>query len=438
VDLMILGLGAIIGTGIFLFTGVAAAKYAGPGVVFSLLIAGLGASFIALCYAELASMIPSAGSAYTYAYTAFGEFIAWLVGWDLVLLYVVSPSAVAIGWSGYFSRLLKQLGFPLPDALIHSPGGAEGAIINLPASLISASVAVLLILGMRKSANVGIALVLIKLGVLLLFIILGFGHIDPANWQPLMPFGWKGVMAGAAITFFAYLGFDALSTAAEETKEPQRVLPIAIIAALLTSVLLYLSVAAILTGVIPQKIYPQLVNNPAPLAFVLEYIGEGRAAAILSLGALFGLTSVLLVLMMGQPRIFFSMAQDGLLPKIFARLHPRLGTPYLSTLFTGLAIALMAGFLPIGPLAELANIGALFAYSLVAAGAWFLRHTHREWHRTFRAPGLDFIAPGAIALCAYMMVSLPWETWRRFLVWLALGSLTYFFYAYRHSNLANK
>ncbi|HBN08047.1 MAG TPA: amino acid permease, partial [Cyanobacteria bacterium UBA8530] len=292
-DLLILGLGAIIGTGIFLFTGVAAAKFAGPGIVFSLLIAGLGATFIALCYAELASMIPSAGSAYSYAYTAFGEFVAWMVGWDLVLLYVVSPAAVAIGWSGYLVRLLQQLGFPLPETLSLPPGSAPGAIINLPAFSLSLFVAVLLILGMRKSANVGIALVLIKLGALFLFIILGFGHIESANWQPFMPFGWKGVMAGAAITFFAYLGFDALSTAAEETKEPQRVLPIAIITALLLSVLLYLSVAFILTGVIPQKIYPQLADNPAPLAFVLEYVGEGRSAAILSMGALFGLTSVL-------------------------------------------------------------------------------------------------------------------------------------------------
>lgn len=434
-DLTALGIGAVIGTGIFVITGAAAAKYAGPGIILSFIVAGIACALAALAYAEVASMIPASGSAYTYAYSAFGEIFAWVIGWDLILEYVVASAAVAIGWSGYFVRILGNLGIHLPTALVNAPGVVPGAIINLPAIAISLIVTALLVVGIKESANVNAVFVGVKILVLILFIAILMGHVNPGNWTPFMPFGWNGVMTGAATIFFAYIGFDAVSTAAEEVKNPQRDLPIGLIASLGVCTLFYIAIAALFTGVIPQSLYPQLVNNPAPLAFALDYIKQGWAAALLSLGAVAGITSVLVVMMMGQPRIFFAMARDGLLPKAFASVHANYGTPHVTTILCGMAVAVMSGFTPISTVAELANIGTLFAFCLVAVGVWVLRVTRPQWPRSFKAPMLPVIAIGTLLSCGYMMISLPIVTWVRFGIWLAIGVVIYFAYSMRNSVL---
>ncbi|HEY9899752.1 MAG TPA: amino acid permease [Pantanalinema sp.] len=437
-DLTALGIGAIIGTGIFVITGTAAARWAGPGIILSFIIAGIACAFAALAYAELASMIPASGSAYTYAYSAFGEIFGWLIGWALILEYVVASSAVAIGWSGYFVKILHNVGLELPAAFVNAPGVVPGALMNVPAFVIALAVMALLIRGIKESANVSTFFVFLKVLVLLLFIALMLGHVNPGNWTPFMPKGFNGVMTGAATIFFAYIGFDAISTVSEEVKNPQRDLPIGLIASLGVCTVFYIVIAAIFTGVIPQSLYPKLLNDPAPLAFALEYVNKGWAAALLSVGAVTGITSVLVVLMMGQPRIFFAMARDGLLPKVFAKVHPRFGTPYVTTILTGVAIATLAAFTPISMVAELANIGTLFAFIMAAIGVWVLRVKHPEWKRGFRAPMLPVIAVGAVLSCGYMMIKLPHETWTRFGIWLTIGLVCYFSYGFRHSILGKK
>lgn len=437
-DLTSLGIGAIIGTGIFVITGTAAAKYAGPGIILSFLFAGLACAFAALAYAEVASMIPASGSAYTYAYTAFGEIFAWMIGWILILEYVVATAAVSIGWSGYFVKILHNVGIDLPVAWVNAPGTAEGAIINLPAILIALAVTYVLIRGVRESVNTNTLFVFIKVGVLLLFIAITLGHINPGNWEPFLPNGFGGVMTGAATIFFAFIGFDAVSNAAEETKNPQRDLPIGIIASLLVCTAFYVAIGAIFTGIIPQSLYPTLENNPAPLAFALEYVGKGWAAALLSVGAVAGITSVLVVMLMGMPRIFFAMARDGLIPKVFTAVHKRYGTPHRTTLLTGVAVAVLAGLTPISAVAELANIGTLTAFIVVAVGAWVLRYTRPEWKRGFRIPFIPVVVIGTILSCGYLIVSLPTITIQRFLIWLAIGLVVYFLYGIRHSNLGKK
>lgn len=433
-DLTALGIGAIIGTGIFVITGSAAAKYAGPGIILSFIIAGIACFFAAMAYAEVASMIPASGSAYTYAYSAFGELAAWIIGWDLVLEYVVASSAVSIGWSAYFVKILHNLHIDLPAAWIHAPG-QDGGIANLPAMIIALVVTGLLVRGVKESANVNTFFVGVKILVLLMFIAITMGAVNPGNWTPFMPFGFKGVMTGAATIFFAYIGFDAISTAAEEVKNPQRDLPIGLIASLAICTVFYIAVAAIFTGIIPQSMYPQIVKEAAPLAFALDYIQKGWAAALLSVGAVGGITSVLVVMMMGQPRIFYAMARDGLLPSFFAKVHPKFGTPHVTTVICGIAVALMAGFTPIDTVAELTNIGTLFAFCLVAIGAWILRRTRPEWPRGFRSPALPLVVVGTVLSCGYMMISLPVVTWIRFVAWLALGFVVYFAYGVKHSIL---
>jgi APA family basic amino acid/polyamine antiporter len=437
-DLTALGIGAIIGTGIFVITGAAAAKYAGPGIILSFIIAGLASAFAALAYAEVAAMIPESGSAYTYAYSAFGELFAWIIGWDLILEYVVASAAVSIGWSGYFVKILENVGIHLPAALINAPGVTPGAIVNLPAIAIALVVTGLLVVGIKESANINSLFVGVKILVLILFIAITLGHVNPGNWTPFMPHGFGGVMTGAATIFFAYIGFDAISTAAEEVKNPQRDLPIGLIASLGICTLFYIAIAAIFTGIIPQSLYPAIINNAAPLAYALDYIHKGWAAALLSVGAVAGITSVLVVMMMAQPRIFFSMARDGLLPKAFAQVHPRFGTPHMTTILCGLAVAVMAGLTPISTVAELANIGTLFAFCLVAVGVWVLRARHPEWKRAFRTPALPLVVVGTLLTCGYMMYSLPSVTWVRFVVWLALGIVLYFGYGMRNSVLGAK
>lgn len=433
-DLTALGIGAIIGTGIFVITGVAAAKYAGPAVILSFIVSGLACTFAALCYAEFASMIPVAGSAYTYGYAALGEIWAWLIGWNLVLEYLVAISAVAIGWSGYVVNLLNVIGIHLPSWAVNTPGTVPGAVINLPAVIIIILISMLLIKGINESAKVNNIIVMIKLAVIILFIIIGAFYIKPANYIPFFPYGIKGIFTGAAIVFFAYIGFDAVSTAAEEVKNPQKNLPLGIILSLTVATVLYILVAVVLTGVAPYKNY---LYQSAPVAYALNYVGQGWMSGILSVGALAGITSVLLVLMLGQTRIFYAMARDGLIPKIFQKLSKKSNTPVNSTIITAIFTSMLAGFVPISIVAELTNIGTLSAFIIVSIAVVVLRRTKPELERPFKVPFVPIIPILSVVFCLFLMVSLPILTWIRFVVWLVIGFLIYFLYGYRKSKLAN-
>jgi APA family basic amino acid/polyamine antiporter len=433
-DLTILGIGAIIGVGIFVLTGAASAKYAGPGVILSFVISGAACAFTAFCYAELASTIPVSGSAYNYAYATMGEGIAWIIGWDLILEYIVASIAVAIGWSGYFVSIMEAIGLHIPAWCAGAPGTTPGAVINLPAIAIILVLTTILVIGIKESARFTSAMVFVKSLTVLVFIAVGMSHVNPANWHPFMPFGLKGVLAGAAIVFFAYIGFDAVSTAAEETKNPQKNMPIGILVSLAICTILYILVAAILTGMVP---YTQL-NNPAPVAHALTLSGFRWGSALVSAGAVAGITSVLMVMLMGQPRIFFSMSRDGLIWPWISKVHPRFRTPYISQILTGLIVAGFAGFIDIGTAAELCNIGTLFAFSIVCGGVVILRRTHPELHRTFRCPMVPLIPLMGIVFCALLMLSLPKITWYRFVGWLLVGLAIYFFYGIRHSHLEHR
>lgn len=433
-DLTMLGIGGIVGVGIFVVTGVAAAKWAGPGIVFSFVISMFACIFTALCYAEFASLLPVAGSAYNYSYTTLGEFVAWIIGWDLILEYVVGAIAVAIGWSGYFINILKAVGIGLPVWCSATPGTVEGAIINLPAALIVLVLTYLLTIGIKNSAKFATVMVFVKITAIFIFIVVAFGKVNPVNWTPFLPFGLKGVFTAAAIVFFAYIGFDSVSCAAEEAKNPQRDLPIGIITSLVVCTVLYILVSALLTGVVP---YLHL-NNPAPVATALSELGYRWGSALVSAGAVAGITSVLLVLLMGQPRIFFSMSRDGLLWPWISKVHPKYGTPYRSQILTGIVVATVAAFIDIGTAAELTNIGTLFAFTLVCAGIVILRKKEPGLARHFRCPGNPWIPLLGIAFCIWLMISLPRLTWIRFGVWLTLGLVIYFTYSRRHSLLANE
>jgi APA family basic amino acid/polyamine antiporter len=433
-DLTILGIGAIIGVGIFVLTGVASAQYAGPGVVLSFVISGAACAFAGLCYAELASSIPVAGSAYNYAYATMGEMIAWIIGWDLILEYIVASIAVAIGWSGYFVNILKAAGYQLPAWCSNAPGTAPGAIINLPAMLIVILITALLVIGIKESARFTGAMVFVKVLTVLVFIGVGVSRLTPANWHPFMPFGFKGVVAGAAIVFFAYIGFDAVSTAAEETRNPQRNMPIGILLSLGICTLLYIIVAAILTGMVSYK----ELNTPAPVAHALILNGFRWGSALVSAGAVAGITSVLVVMLMGQPRIFFSMSRDGLLWPWVCKVHTRFRTPYVAQIITGTVVAGFAGFVDIGTAAELCNIGTLFAFAIVCGGVVVLRRTHPELKRSFRCPMVPLVPLLGVFSCVSLMLTLPKITWTRFVVWLFAGLTIYFYYGMRHSRLASK
>jgi basic amino acid/polyamine antiporter, APA family len=429
-SITLLGIGAIVGTGIFVLTGVAAAKYAGPGLILSFVVAGIVSGLAAICYAEFASTVPIAGSAYTYSYATLGELIAWIIGWDLILEYAVGAAAVSIGWSGYVVDLLKSaLGITVPNSLSLSP--FSGGIINLPAFLIILLVTTLLILGTSESAKVNNVIVIIKLAVILFFIVIGIGHVNPANWTPFLPFGAGGIFSGAAIIFFAYIGFDQISTSAEEARNPARDMPIGIFGSLLICTLLYILVTAILTGMVS---YTQL-NVASPVSHALILIGLNAAGSIISIGAICGLTTVLIVLLYGQSRIFFSMARDGLLPRLFSQVHPRFRTPYLSSLLVGIVVALIAGFTPIDVVAELTNIGTLSAFVLVAAAVWILRRTQPNLRRGYRVPWVPVVPILSMIGSFVLIVSLPLVTIIRFLVWLALGLAVFFLYSQRSSRL---
>ena len=430
VSITLLGIGAIVGTGIFVLTGVAAATYAGPGLILSFVIAGIVSGLAAICYAEFASTVPIAGSAYTYSYATLGELIAWIIGWDLILEYAVGAAAVSIGWSGYLVDLLKSaFGVTLPTALTASP--FSGGIINLSASLIILLITALLILGTSESSRVNNIIVVIKLAVIVFFIVVGFGHINPAHWSPFLPFGVGGIFRGASIIFFAYIGFDQISTSAEEARNPSKDLPLGIIASLLVCTVLYILVTAVLTGIVP---YTQL-NVASPVSHALILIGLNTAGSIISIGAICGLTTVLIVLLYGQSRIFFSMARDGLLPGFFSRIHPRFRTPYLSSLLVGIVVAFVAGLTPINVVAELTNIGTLAAFVLVSAAVLILRRTQPNLRRAFRVPLVPWIPILSIIASLVLIVSLPWVTLVRFVVWLAIGMVIYFLYSRRKSHL---
>jgi APA family basic amino acid/polyamine antiporter len=450
-DLTLLGIGAIIGTGIFVLTGTAAANQAGPAITMSYLAAGLACAFAALCYAEFASMIPIAGSAYTYAYATLGELVAWMIGWDLILEYAVGSMTVAIGWSGYMQRLLMGVGIEIPTALSAAP---PVGVVNLLAVLIVLVIMILLVIGIRESARANAIMVSVKLVAVLFFIAAGVTFVRPENWSPFAPYGWSGVMAAGAVVFFAYIGFDAVSTTAEEAKNPKRDLPIGIIASLVICTVLYLSVALVLSGIVPvvqfrssaEALAGVAIVSPeesvrflnAPVAYALSVIGQDWAAYLVSAGAVAGITSVMLVMLMAQPRIFFAMSRDGLLPRGVSKVHPKFGTPYITTIITCVIVAVIAGLTQIQVVGEMTSIGTLFAFVVVCAAVLMLRWKRPDAHRPFRVPLGPIFPVLGIASCLYLMLSLPVITWVRFLVWLNIGLIIYWFYGRSHSPLANK
>jgi APA family basic amino acid/polyamine antiporter len=462
VGLTSLGVGAIIGTGIFVLIGKAAGQTAGPAVMLSFVVAGLACAFAGLCYAEFASMVPVAGSAYTYAYATLGELMAWIIGWDLVLEYAVSASAVATGWSAYFQKLLELMHIHWPKVIGTAPFDyspetgklfATGSFVDLPALLITAALTVVLVIGIRESAKFNATMVIIKVAVVLFVIGVGAFYVNPANWTNFAPFGWTGLsffghtalgqsdaggkplgmLAGSAIIFFSYIGFDSVSTHSEEARNPKRDVPIGIVASLLICTLLYILVAGVLTGMVPYD----KINVKAPVSDAFAQRGLWWADGLISVGALTGITSVLLVTMLSQPRVLLAMARDGLLPdSFFGAVHPKFRTPWKSTILTGIFVGLMGGFVPLNILAELVSIGTLFAFVVVCAAVLIMRKTYPDAERPFRAPLVPLTPILGIAICLVLMFSLPAENWLRLFGWLALGLIIYFFYGRRHSLLA--
>ena len=442
-----MGIGAVIGAGIFVLTGTAAARYAGPGITLSFVLGGVVCGFVGLCYAELAAMLPVSGSTYTYTYATLGEVFAWMIGWDLVLEYAMGAATVAAGWSGYIVSILGDFGLAVPPTLAAASGtavkladgGTATAIANLPAALIVAALTLLLVAGTRESARANTAMVLVKLAVVIVFVAVGSFHVNTAHWHPFVPpnagafghFGPSGVLRGAAVVFFAFIGFDAVSTAAQEARAPQRDMPVGILASLVICTVLYVAVAAVLTGLVP---YDQL-NVAAPIAKGVDAIGLSWLAMLVKLGALAGLTTVILVLLYGQGRIFFTMAEDGLLPAVFAKVHPRLQSPYLSQLMIGGVVALVAALVPIEILGEMVSIGTLFAFMLVCAAVITLRRSDPRASRPFRAPAVPVVPLCGILCCLLLTLGLPLFTWLRLLVWLLVGLVIYFLYGRRHSLL---
>ena len=482
-NLTALGIGAIIGTGIFVLTGEVAAQHSGPAVVLSFILAGVASVFAALCYSEFASLVPMAGSAYTYGYATLGELFAWIIGWDLVLEYALGAVTVAIGWSGYVVSFLRDFGISIPPELsaargirlIEVPASLAGAvhvragwqvvndaltgaitqagtdpatlghataIFNLPAIIIIAIVTTLLVVGIRESANVNNAIVFIKVAVVLLFIVAAAHAINPANWHPFIPpntgtrgeFGWSGIMTGAGVVFFAYIGFDAVSTAAQEAKNPQKDMPIGIIGSLLICTVLYILVSGIATGVMSYK----ELNVPDPIAVVADRAGLGWMSSLIKLGAIAGLSSVILVMLLGQSRVFWSMSRDGLLPQFVNKIHPRFQTPWITSIVTGVAVAIVSAFLTVGEAGQLVSIGTLLAFVIVSIGVMVLRVREPNLPRAFKTPAVFLVAPlGAIAALS-LMIALPWTTWRRLIVWFVIGIVFYALYGIRKSKLATK
>ncbi|MBN9227056.1 MULTISPECIES: amino acid permease [Legionella] len=428
-DLTLLGVGAIIGAGIFILTGVVAAKDAGPGIIFSYVLAGFACIFSALSYAELAATIGGCGSAYGYAYAGFGELIAWIVGWDLLLEYAISVSAVSVGWSGYANDFLMAIKINLPKTLLSGP--ENGGFFNLLACLIIAILTALLIWGVKSSTRVNNIMVMIKLFVVLLFIGIALGEVKPSNWSPFLPFGWHGVIQGASLIFFAYIGFDAVSTAAEEAINPQRDLPIGIIGSLFICTILYIVVSGLLTGIAHYS----TLNVASPISHALLVLGYKSAASLISLGAIAGLTTVMLVLFYGLTRVMLAMTRDGLLPKIFSKTNPYTHTPIRIIVLCGILMASLAAFVPMDVLAELVNVGTLFAFFIVCAGVLYLHYKRPEMHRPFKTPGKPLVPILGMATCLYLIINLPSITLMRFLIWMGVGLVIYFSFSYTRSAL---
>jgi len=450
--LIALGIGAIIGTGIFVLTGTAAANHAGPGLVISFIISALGCGFAGLCYAEFASMIPIAGSAYTYSYATLGEFVAWIIGWDLILEYLFGAATVAVGWSGYVTSFLGDFGINIPSSIVDAPlkyseqGGWEltGAIINFPAVFIIVVMTALLVVGIKESARFNNFIVIAKIIVILLFIGFGLSYIDSANYTPFIPentgdfgkFGWSGIFAGAGVIFFAYIGFDAVSTAAQEAVNPQKDMPAGILVSLIVCTILYIVVSLVLTGIVNYK----ELNVPAPIALAISKSGNNLMwlSKPIKIGAIAGLSSVVLVMLMSQPRIFYTMAKDGLLPKKFAVVHSKFKTPYLTTILTGAVAAIVAGLFPIGILGELVSIGTLLAFVIVCAGIIILRKTRPDIERPFKTPLVPLVPILGILICLSQMIALPVDTWLRLIIWMAIGVIIYFTYGINNSKILDK
>ena len=432
IDLLMLGIGAVIGTGIFVLTGVAAAKYAGPAVPLSFILSGLTCALAGLAYAEFASIVPASGSAYTYAYASLGEFIAFIVGWNLILEYTVTSSAVAVGWSGYVVGLFASAGLVLPHELVVS--AEDGGIFNLPAVLITLFLSFLLVRGTKESVKLNRILVFVKLAAIFLFLVLAAPHVDATNWEPFLPFGYSGVVSGAAIVFFAYIGFDAVATTAEECRNAARDLPVGIIGSLFICTLLYAVVAAILTGVVPYA----MLDTAEPVAFALRHIGYNVGSAIVAVGAICGITTVLLVLLYGQSRIFFAMSRDGMVPANVCKIHRRFHTPYRVTILGAIFVSIIAGVFPIGMIAEMANIGTLSAFLIASIGVMVLRKTEPDLKRNFKCPAVWIIAPLAVLSCGYLMANLPLATWHRFGFWILFGLCVYFGYSRAHSVIGRR
>ncbi len=448
-ELTMLGIGAIIGVGIFVLTGQAAAEYAGPGIVFSFLLAGVASAFAALCYSEMATMIPISGSVYTYAYATMGELSAWIIGWDLILQYSLAPALVSVGWSGYVVSFLRDLGIRFPARLASPPFAYDlahhawrstGAILNLPAASIILLATVLLVVGIRESATVNAAVVVVKVFVVVTFIVAGALFIHTANWHPFIPknagqfgqFGWSGILRGASVVFLAYVGFDAVTTTAQETRNPQRALPIGIIGSLAVCAVLYVLVAVVLTGLVP---YAQL-NVPDPMAVGINATGLPWLKPLIKIGAIAGLSTVVLVMLLGQTRIFWVMAGDGLLPPWMAKVHSRFRTPHLTTIATGAVVIILGALFPIDVIAELMSMGTLLAFAIVCGIVLVLRYTAPNTPRPFKTPWAPLTPALGILTCLYLMYGLPGETWVRLIVWLVAGIVIYAAYGRRHSALA--
>lgn len=433
VDLVMMGVGAIVGTGIFVLTGTGALT-AGPALTLSFLIAAIACGFAALCYAEFASTIPVSGSIYTYSYATLGEIVAWIIGWDLLLEYGLATSAVSVGWSGYFQSLLAGFGLSLPAALTAAPGAVQGVetILNLPAFLIMMTITWVVSHGVRESARINNLMVIIKISVVLLFIAVGVWHVKPTNWQPFAPFGASGVFNAAALVFFAFIGFDAVTSAAEEVRNPRRDLPIGIIGSLAVCTVLYVAVAAIMTGIVP---YPKFEGVDHPVSLALQFAGETWVAGFVDVGAIVGMGTVILVMTYAQTRIIFAMSRDGLLPARLSSVHPVYATPYFATWTVGFVFATIAAFVPLNVLAELINIGTLAAFTLISIAVLVLRRTQPNLPRGFRCPGGVMVPILSVAFCVFLMAYLQAFTWIAFLSWMALGLAIYFLYARRNAVL---
>jgi APA family basic amino acid/polyamine antiporter len=441
-----LGIGAVIGTGIFVVTGQAAADHAGPAVLISFILAAICSGFTALCYAEFATLIPISGSSYSYAYATLGELVAWFIGWNMVLEYGISASAVAASWTGYFVSLLDHVGVHLPQALTEAPLAytnghlvATGHLLNLPAVAIVLALTWLCYVGIRESAGINLAMVALKVGLIIVVVVAGYRYVDPANWHPFIPaqqgpdkYGWAGIMRGAAMVFFAYIGFEATSTAAQECKNPQRDLPFGTLVSLVICTVLYLAMAAVLTGLIS---YTQLGTDEPVVTAIRAHPQLGWLRYVVEGGAMIGLSSVILVMIIAQPRIFMIMSRDGLLPKVFNRIHPRYRTPHLNTVITGVGIAILAAVFPLDLLANLTSMGTLIAFVAVCAGVLILRYTAPDLPRSFRVPAAWFVCSAGVLSCCALLYTMEWFNWLLMIGWTVIGLAIYFGYGMRHSRL---